>query len=235
MPWANLAQTIDPHAGNLIVVLGAPGQGKSAFALNWALKLEAPTLLLSLDTDITTQAIRTASLLSGVSMTEVKDNAPGWSEYVEKMAFRTRTYDLMMQPKELANLVRAETEFWGKPPALTIVDNVSNMIQEGGYEEYRAIFTDLHRVARLTNTCILALHHIKRGTGSGPLGLFAGSYSGEQEAEIVLGLWAPRPTPYSVNILNISVDKNRSGQAAPDGSFFVSMKFDKSTMSIEEA
>lgn len=235
VPWANLSQVIDPHAGNLIVCLGAPGQGKSAFALNWALKLKVPTLLLSLDTDITTQAVRTASLLSGTSMADIKDNAPAWAEYVERMAYRARTYDLMMQPKELANLVKAETEFWGKPPALTVVDNVSNMIQEGGYEEYRAVFTDLHRVARITETCILALHHIKRGGGSGPLGLFAGQYSGEQEAEMVLGLWSPQPTPYSQNVLNISIDKNRSGQAAPDGSFFVSMQFDKSTMSIKEA
>ncbi len=229
VPWQNLAEVIDPHAGNLIVCLGAPGSGKSAFALNWSLKLQAPTLILSLDTDITTQAVRTASLLSGTSMQRVKEAAPGWSEYVDRIANRCRMYDLLLEPKEIVNLIKAETEFWGKPPALTVVDNVSNLIKEGGYEEYRAIFTDLHRVARITGTCILALHHIKRGTSTGPLGLFAGQYSGEQEAEMVLGLWST-----SAGTLNISVDKNRSGMANPDGSFYVNMQFDKQTMRIEE-
>ncbi len=185
VPWQNLAEVIDPHAGNLIVCLGAPGAGKSAFALNWVLKVSLPSLVLSLDTDITTQAVRTASLLSGTPMGQVKNYAPGWSEYVDRIANRCRMYDLLLEPKEIAQLVKAETEFWGKPPALTVVDNVSNLIKEGGYEEYRAIFTDLHRVARITGTCILALHHIKRGTSTGPLGLFAGQYCVEVDTPVL--------------------------------------------------
>jgi hypothetical protein len=229
VPWKNLAEVIDPHAGNLIVCLGAPGEGKSAFALNWGLKISKPSLILSLDTDITTQAVRTASLLSGTPMSTVKEHAPGWSLYVDKMAHHVRIYDILLRPKNLADLVKAETEYWGEPPALTVVDNVSNMMQEGGYEEYRTIFTELHHVARATNTCVLALHHIKRGTAGSVLGLYSGQYAGEQEAEMVLGLWSNHS-----GVLNISIDKNRSGMAAPDGSFYVSMNFDKRNMQITE-
>src|SRR3990167_5107362 len=65
VPWASLSGIIHPLRGNLIIVLGAPGIGKSALELNWLLlTMQMPGLMLSLDTDLVTQGLRTASTLS---------------------------------------------------------------------------------------------------------------------------------------------------------------------------
>lgn len=225
VPFLGLDKQIQPLRGNMAIIFGSPGVGKSAFSLNWALRMEEHSCIISLDTDITTQAIRSASVLSGVHMDQVKADPKKWSKYLETYANKVRCYDLGMTVKDILSIIRAEEEFWGDPPALTIVDNVANLVRDGGYEEYRRIFVELHRVARMGNTCILALHHIGRGSATQvgkPLNLFSGQYSGEQEAELVLGLW--RPSMENTDV-NISVLKNRQGEAVPDGSMYSTLGF----------
>lgn len=229
VPWNSLS-LIEPLRGGLCVVLAQPGMGKSALSLNWALGIASPSLLVSLDTDLTTQAIRAASIVSGRPMEEVKNNPQAWANYVHQATERVRAYDLQVDAREVLSIVRAETEFWGVPPALTVLDNISNLVREGDYQEYRKLFVDLHRVARAGDTFVMALHHVNRGPSPGqPLKLTDGQFSGEQEAEMVLGLWT-KDTDY----LNVSVLKNRSGQADPSGRLYVTLRFDKQTMQIRD-
>lgn len=228
VPWKGLS-VLEPLRGNLCVVLGLPGVGKSAFALNWATHQPA-SCLLSLDTDLTTQAIRTASIVSGRPMRAVKDSPRAWALYLERQVPQVRAYDLALTPREILGLVNAEAEFWGTPPAVTVIDNVSNLIRDASYEEYRRIFMELHRVARLGDTFVLALHHVTRSASPGaPLTLTSGQFAGEQEAEMVLGLWARDP-----DYLNVSVLKNRNGQADPTGNLYTTLRFDRTTMRIRD-
>lgn len=233
VPWSSL-RSFAPLRGNLIVVLGAPGQGKSALALNWCLKMNAhPTLMLSLDTDLMTQGTRAAAILSGRPVQAIQKKPQAWSRLIEKRGKMLRTYDVSLNNvKELLDLVKAEKEFWGEAPVLTVVDNVSNLLTEGGYDEYRKIFIDLHRVARMGETCVVALHHVKRPTNGDPkLTLYSGQYTGEQEAEMVVGLWSHTPAS---PLLQFSVLKNRSGEASSDGSLSYVLGFDRNTMGIKD-
>lgn len=229
VPWSSLG-LLEPLRGSLCVVLAQPGMGKSALALNWALGINSPSLLVSLDTDLTTQAIRAAAISSGTPMQTVKKDPKAWSLYLNRMASRVRAYDIGVQPKEILGMVNAETEYWGVPPELTIVDNISNLVREGDYQEYRKLFVDLHRIARAGDTFVLALHHVNRGPKPGsPLKLTDGQYSGEQEAEMVLGLWNK-----DEDYLNVSVLKNRSGRADPTGKLYSTLRFDRQTMRIRD-
>ena len=204
--------------------------GKSALALNWALGINSPSLLVSLDTDLTTQATRAAAIHSGRPMTEIKQAPKAWSLYLERQAERVRAYDISVQAKDILGLVNAETEYWGVAPELTIIDNISNLIREGDYQEYRKLFVDLHRIARLGDTFILALHHVNRGPGPGaPLKLTDGQFSGEQEAEVVLGLWTK-----TEGFLNVSILKNRSGKADPTGQLYATLRFEHENMQIRD-
>lgn len=231
VPWTGLSG-IEPLRGNIIVVLGAPGQGKSALALNWLLKSNVESLLLSLDTDLSTQAIRTASILANVPADRVKARPQVWADYVERKSRLMRTYDLSLSSDKLTNLVQAETEYWGEPPAYTVVDNVQNLLTDLSYEAHRNIFIDLHRVARREHTCVIALHHVKRGATVGsPLALWDGQFAGEQEAEVVLGLWQREA---GNNALNVSILKNRSGRADPSGNMFTTLWFDRDSMDIRD-
>ena len=232
VPWDSLSKYIRPLRGNLIIVLGAPGQGKSALALNWLLKAQLPGLMLSLDTDLRTQALRTAAVLSSRPLATIQKDPAAWSRFVEKNTQMLRTYDVSLETKELNDLVKAETEYWGEAPAFTVVDNVSNMLRDGGYEEHRSVFLDLHRIARGNDTCVIALHHIKRANTTDPkLTLHSGQYAGEQEAEIVLGLWS---NDESSDFLKCSVLKNRTGNANAYGHLFADLKFTKDTMQITD-
>jgi hypothetical protein len=230
VPWKSLAQ-LEPLRGSLCVVLAEPGGGKSAFALNWAARLLAPSAVLSLDTDLTTQAVRTAAILGQTPMDVVKQNPVAWSNFLKQRAAHVRMYDVNVNARETLQLVNAETEFWGEPPVITVIDNVSNLVREGGYEEYRNLFVSLHRVARMGNTFVLALHHVTRGHVGRhvPLTLASGQYSGEQEAELVLGLWSKHP-----DYMNVSVLKNRLGQADASGRLYSSLRFDRPLMSIRD-
>jgi len=230
VPWADLGRRIHPLRGNLVNVLAEPGVGKSAFALNWCVQSEEPSCLLSLDTDLATQAIRMSSILSGVSMLKVKQDPIVWADYLDKKAGYVRAYDLPLESREMFGLLEAETEYWGVPPALTVVDNIGNMVREGSFEDYRRTFADLHRLARVADTCVIVLHHVKRtqGTGKKPT-MTSGMYSGEQEAEIVLGLWSDKR-----ELLNVSVLKNRSGDADPNGALSSPLRWDRDTMRMED-
>lgn len=228
-PWKSLG-ALEPLRGSLCVVLAQPGQGKSALSLNWCLGIPEPSLLVSLDTDLTTQAIRAAAIDSGNSMAHVKQDPKAWALYLNRKAERVRAYDLNLGARDLLGLIRAEEEFWGSPPALTVVDNISNMVREGDYQEYRKLFVDLHRTARMGDTFVLALHHVNRGPAPGqPLKMTDGQFSGEQEAEMVLGLWSK-----SEDLLNVSILKNRQGRADPAGSLYATLRFDKNNMQIRD-
>lgn len=232
VPWESLGGSVHPLRGQLCIVLAEPGVGKSAFSLNWAAKLGGPSVILSLDTDLGTQAVRLASLSAQVPMSIVQESPATWADYLDRRTRNVRMYDFTMDPTDLKDVVEAETEYWGAPPALTVVDNLGNIVRDGSYEEYRKAFAELHRVARRYDTFVLALHHVRRSSTNGaPPTMSSGLYSGEQEAEIVLGLYAD---PREPGVLNVSVLKNRSGISRPDGSLAVPLTFNRETLEVTD-
>lgn len=232
IPWS---LGIEPMRGQLMVVVGAPGVGKSAFALNWALKIQEPSLILSLDTDLRTQAARAAAIHAGAPIETVRQSPARWALYLDRYVDRTRIYDLTLGTRELDDLVAAEQEYWGSPPALVVVDNVSNLLKESTYEAYRQTFVDLHKIARRNDTCVVALHHAKRDAVDGPLTMHSMQFTGEQEAELVLGLWKNKPNPLVEfgslpRPLSVGILKNRNGPAG----HVEHLIFDPQTMRMEE-
>lgn len=224
MPW-DLGLT--PQRGNLLVVMGSPGVGKSLFALNWCLGISQPSLLISLDTDMATQATRAATILSGAPFTSITARPEAWAQYLDRKNLLCRMYDLSMTPRDLQDIVEAEKEYWGIAPGLVVVDNVSNVVRESGYEAYRTTFIGLQKVARIKGCAVVALHHVKRDSSTGPLSLHSGQYSGEQEAEVVLGLWR---TPQG---LAVGTLKNRNGPSDPSGAFFHTLSLNHQNLRLE--
>lgn len=230
---------IQPERGNLMVVMGAPGVGKSLFGLNWCLALSQPSLLVSLDTDMRTQAVRACQILAGVPFSSIQHRLTAWAQYLDQTNLLCRMYDLSIGPRELSSLVEAEKEYWGSAPGLVVVDNVSNFVPESDYNSYRSTFIGLQKVARLHGVAVVALHHVKRDASTGPLSLHSGEFTGEKEAEIVLGLWrspgAQAPdddTPTTVTTLNVGILKNRTGPSDPSGGMSVQLGMSSETLRI---
>ncbi len=222
---------ITPLRGNLITVMGAPGVGKSLFGLNWCLRVPTElSVLVSLDTDMPTQALRACSILSGYPSSAILERPEAWARHLERRNLRCRMYDQTMAVKDINDLVIAETEYWGVTPGLVIVDNVSNLVTEMSYEQFRGAFIGLQKVARLRGTVVVALHHVTRSAASGPLSLHSGSFAGEQESEVVLGLWrSENPT-----LLDVGVLKNRNGMADPAGGLYSSLQLNHQNFRMEE-
>jgi predicted ATP-dependent serine protease len=229
VPWYRLRKIISPARGQLVVVFGLPGVGKSIFALHWALA-QRLSLLLSLDTDLRTQSLRAAAALSGRRIVEIANSSmpQAWELLLERKAKHVRAYDLYLQPKELLDLLLAEEEYWGSTPDMVVVDNVSNLAKEAEYAEYRRLMIELHQVARKSGSCVVVLHHVTRKVDPGKMpSLTGGQFAGEHEAEVVLGLWRPQRDK-----LNVSILKNRQGEADPTGGLYVQLSFDPERVAL---
>jgi hypothetical protein len=258
VPWPSLAGMVRPRAGNVAAVVGAPGVGKSTFALDWAEMSGRPSLYISLDTELVDHAVRLVARKTGTPIEQileghekdVKDWIQRWQPVVEDLDHPIRFVDERMSARTVGEVVAAETEFWGEPPELTIVDDASGLLEaEESSQEYNRIFLDLKRVAREYDTFVVVLHHLRRkpaqpwrrpcrncGAGNdevdaGTLPVHASDilYAGDRKVSILLGLWRPRP-----DLLRVGILKNRMGPANPNGKMYVTLDADLSRAKIEE-
>lgn len=248
-PWPSLAAEVKPRPGNLLICLGAPGVGKSTFGLEWTKGLlyqDQPVLYLSLDTPLHDQAARFSASWhgNGVTVQDVQDQPTGWAEWLA--AQRTedgrplplRFSDVLMNVDEVQELVEAESEWFGRPPALIIVDNASDLLDdEESRSSFMRLFRALDAIAKDTGAVVLALHHIRRGGSQDPAlsnGLRAptmtdGAFAGEQKAQAVLSVWRDQP-----GVFRVSVIKNRMGESDPSGGKFVSLGCDLARSTLWE-
>lgn len=224
-PWDGL-EKLDVRLvpGTLAILLGAPGALKSILSLAWAYELmpEEPVLLISIDTDSKTQAARLVSLIEGgtVFWSEVLRDPLRWAARLSTLDLPLRVIDSPIAPSDLTEVIAACVEYWGRPPALVVVDDVSKLrMPERGYENFDTAMLELHRAARKHGTVVLAIHHLHRGDSSDrtkPIRLRDGKYTGEYEAEIVLGAWRPGVDSHDSQ-LRIGVLKNRFAEDDPNG------------------
>ena len=238
-PWDCLANLVRPLPGNLVLILGAPGVGKSMFSLLWALEQgrstkDGPwTRLISLDTNAAEQAARVISWTEGIPASAVLEHPDAWARYFDDKEYNLLVQTCILRPAQLAEVMEVDRMYLGSYPDFVVVDDLSKMqMTDRSYTDYNTAFLDLHRVARSCGNVVAALHHIHRGdnsAGSRAIRLSDGVYGGEYEAEIVLGLWRPMP-----NTLRVGVLKNRMGAADPTGQVYVDLHVDYNMTQIRE-
>jgi hypothetical protein len=249
-PWRDLARLIKPRGQNLLLVLAAGGVGKSAFMSEWALSLGRPVCYVSLDTDKMDHGIRIIARELDESVDWVQDGhdddpagwAEAWGEYLESLEYPIRYCDATTTVREIGELLAAETEYWGESPMLTIVDNLSDVLEgEEGAGEYRQILLGLKRVAQRHDTLVVGLHHLRKrpatkrdrdnedaDEGTQPVHISDALFPVDQHAQYVLGLWRPQPNRMAVGIL-----KNRMGPMSRLGNLHVTLNADLARMRIE--
>jgi KaiC/GvpD/RAD55 family RecA-like ATPase len=211
LPWDI---KVEPRKGQLFILLGPPAVGKSLFALNWLLYLARNgehSVLISLDTDLATQSERALSILSGFPARLTKVLPVEWFRGYTRLLERCSVYDVNVRTDEINEIVMAETDYWGEPPAVVVVDNLANIVPNVDYGAYRKCIIDLLHIARRHKSLVLVLHHVQKGVELPTL--HSGQFAGEQDAEVVLGL-----SRMTDSLLRLSVLKNRNGKADPGGS-----------------
>lgn len=228
VPWPDLALKLWIPKGTLVILFGAPGSLKSMLSLVWAISLGAPARLVSLDTDPLTQGARIISNLSGVRTGDVLGSPEQWGEQLESYQLPILALDTPVSAVQVDEIIRADTEYWGKAPELVVVDDVSKLkMEERGYSGFDEAMLELHRSARRHKTVVLAIHHLHRGGEEQKVRrsrrprMHDGKFTGEYEAPIVLGVWRPVE-----DRVRISVLKNRFGPDDPDGEMYTELMAD---------
>nr|WP_269783003.1 AAA family ATPase [Nocardia terpenica] len=231
--------------GQLCLICGGPGTGKSAFALNYALKAKVPTLYLSADSDAFTQLARAVSCLTGRRLEDagkaVLDGTLGaeTEQMLSEVPIRL-TYDASPNLDTIEITMLAYEEVYGDYPSLVIVDNVTNVrsetkLDDDPFSGLESLMDYLHTMGRQTEACVLGLHHVTGGYNNADRPIPLSGVKGQitRVPEMVLTLHR-RASDYGPDTLCVSTVKNRGGKADPSGADFAELEFDGEIMQIRD-
>jgi hypothetical protein len=247
--WHKLqAASVEFRRGSFNVIASAPGIGKSAVALTLAVQSDATCQYHSADSGWSTQYARAGAMLTGTPVSEiqtllnVKDPALVKYDGILQEALSRIRFDLDAGPSldRIEDTSKLWLEIHGRWPQLIVLDNLSNAIDDAGGDGHVAlenISAFLHEWARITNACIVALHHVTGEWESGdkpvPLGGLRGKVS--KLPEVVLTLFnasSELDTALGPQKLGVAVVKNRNGRANPAGKMVVELDMDLNRMLI---
>lgn len=218
--------------GQLTLIASAPGVGKSALALAFAVKSAQPGLYLSMDTDALTTTIRAGQMVTGASSDIVEDLLDDGELSLRSLDHIAFSFRSGIDFTELSMIVAAYGEKHGAYPAWIIVDNLANIAfgTDNEFGELRRIIADLHQLSRITQAAVIALHHVTGQFDNGnqpvPLSGLQGKVSKMPELILTLCRGA-RP-----DTLLVAPVKNRSGKADPSGGWRIPMTAQLETMTI---
>lgn len=159
--------------GELVMLAGPPGAGKTMVAIVAAVKMGVPALYFSADSNESVMAARVAAAITGHPTRDI-ERTLSHGLFTEEYGPLLETLPLrfVFDPSEpsitdIAAAYQAWMELWGTPPKLIIVDNLMNMRGEDGneWQAMRQSCKDLQYFARKTRACVVVLHHTSEGEG----------------------------------------------------------------------
>ncbi len=153
--------------GEVVMIAGPPGAGKSMVTLAAVINMKVPTLYISADSNEATMAARAAACVTGhPTETVARTIEVGlWrEEYADRMAslpLRFEYDDTDPSINDIANALTAFVEVWGHPPKVVVLDNLMNMSSDDGneWQGMRTAVKQLHYIARKSKACVIVLHH----------------------------------------------------------------------------
>jgi len=164
--------------GELVMLVGIPNSGKSAFALWWAAALNLPTLYFSADTSAHDTLTR---LLSHTTQTNRRDiiadlDDDNIGQVMEQQYSDTLkgsnlqfVFDGSLTLKHMDAELNAYVEIFDEWPEVIVVDNLINVEGTGDHEGQSGILSELHFMARYTGATVFVLHHASESNGQDPL------------------------------------------------------------------
>jgi len=220
--------TAGMHPGDLIIVAGRPGMGKSAFAHQVAMRTGGPAVIFTLEMSKEQIADRLVACGSGVNSTKLRTGRIDKTEWPKIISAADRLADnnifIVDDPnitvQDIARQTRALVRKEGVK--VCIVDYLQLMRSDGNKQRHLALgemSRRLKMLARASDVPVVALSQLNRGLESREnkrplLSDLRESGSIEQDADVVLMLY--RDEVYDAespdkNIIEIIIRKQRMG------------------------
>lgn len=219
------------------MVAAPPGAGKSALGLDVAAKTKVPTLYFSADSTELTMAARLAAGLTGRYLFDVEQQIirdPEWAGGLLRQMDHIRwSFDSSPSFDDIGHEVEAFEEVWGEPPWLTVVDNVTDVQDDAGGDEFSALrytMKGLKFLARSTNSAVLALHHTSESVESKPCPPRSAIHGKISQMPAVILTIGPAQTGF----MPICCVKNRQGPADVTGRTAMWLTFEPAVMRLAD-
>ncbi|MEU8317131.1 AAA family ATPase [Nonomuraea sp. NPDC048881] len=220
------------YRGDVVMMAGPPGAGKSALATNLALSMRVPTLYVSCDMGPTTFLHRAAAIHTTTKLDEVRREPDRYLKDMEAVDHLYVTYPSRPDAEGIARAQMAFQEIHGLPSDIMVVDNLMNLTS-GAKDEWtglRELSQVMHYLATELQIVVLLLHHLNLGgldlRYPAPLNAIKGQVT--ELPAVVLTLAKGDGVLYAAPV------KNRHGKADPSGKTYVSLDYSEETQKISD-
>ena len=226
------ARDIEVCKGQLSLIVGPPGAGKSLLANNLVVRMGVPSLVFILDADQLSAAARFGSIITNDPFAQVKANIDSYTDALSSLR-DTQVVFHAMDMDDIRMQVDAYEQRYGLPPDLLVVDNLGNMTStmDNEWSLLKALCLELDLLARETQCAVLACAHVTDLEDTKPAGRTKILGKISQYPRIILSVgFDPMSLEY-----NVAPVKNSSGQSDVSASRPIRMYADPSRMWIGES
>jgi predicted ATP-dependent serine protease len=226
-----MADLVDFRTGQIAVLAGAAGSGKSTFAANWVSRSKDTILYLAQEDPFSTYQVMTAVTTHSKRTDIYRKDVNYWSE---KVSEHGRDNLIIVEGGQTVESIEAMlialAEWDQETPPLTVVDSVFDLRSDaGGYMEsafYADVLPGLKALSLKYDTSFLLQHHVKRdgkqALGTEPLTMTSLMFGGEKEAAHVWGVYHRQDK----REMYIQMLKQRGGRADATGGLSVVLDWD---------
>lgn len=232
-----------PRRGQLTLVAGAPGGGKTALVLNWVLKSGLPTAYVSADSDASTLAERVSANLLGKTVDEMQLHFSKRDAVYEQalQAIHQKANRVMWdfgKAPDIASIEGSVKQFnylYQEDPAIIVADNLKNIWADSesdgqDHVRYDRVIDGLRQIGGATGAAVFVLHHVVGEYENGDKPIPLGGLLGKVSKDFSLVLTIHRGGMYQ----NVSVTKNRTGKSDPTGNLIAPIPFAPERMAYQE-
>jgi len=220
---------VTPRAGQLVMIFGQTGSGKSTFILHYLNEMNVPSILYSADTDAQDSISRLGAMRTGWTVDQVSDAiSNGAADYISDQVYDSKIqwcWDSSPTLQDIVDELDAYVELNDAYPRVIVVDNLMNVEAETDDEQggLRLVLKELHRLAHETGITVFLLHHAREeGDPLLPSGRDKLKGKASELPEVILSVSLDQVR----QLFHIAAVKVRSGKSDPTGNTYVSLKAD---------